>query len=112
VDDQRIEPSPLPSPERLAYLVTGDLEEDDIGLWEIVWRLNGSHPAVSLPDKVRLARQAVSLLGDHTVLWLGDPLEPDSRPLSSTELNALADDESAWHDPNNATMVVWLRPIR
>jgi hypothetical protein len=99
----------LPSPERLAYLISGELAEDHVGLWEVVWGLNASNPEAALADKIRLARRAVSLLGDEADLWHGDPLEPDSRPLTPAETQAIAEDHLAWHDPENASLVVWLK---
>jgi hypothetical protein len=99
----------LPSPERLAYLIVGDLADDDMGLWEIVWGLNAAHPGADLSDKIRLARTAVSLLADETELWLGDPLGPSGAPLTEKDVRALGDDDAAWHDPANASVVVWLR---
>jgi hypothetical protein len=99
----------LPSPERLAYVIAGDLAEDDVGLWEIVWGLNSTNPEAPLDEKVRIARRAVSLLSNEAELWHGDPLEPGSGPLSAAELRALAEDDLAWHDPANASLIVWLR---
>jgi hypothetical protein len=90
-------------------LIVGDLAEDDMGIREIVWGLNGTNPEADLSDKIRLARRAVSLLADETWLWRGDPLEPSSAPLTATEVQALGDDDAAWHDPDNASLVVWLR---
>lgn len=58
----------LPSPERLAGLIVGDLADDDLGLWEIVWGLNTTNPEADLIDKIRIARSAVSLLADETEL--------------------------------------------
>jgi hypothetical protein len=99
----------LPSPERLAYLISGELAEDNLGLWEVVWGLHATNPEASLADKIDLARRAVSLLADDADLWHGDPLEPDSRPLTPAELQAIAEDDLAWHDPKNASLVVWLK---
>ena len=64
--------SDLPSVDRLAYLISGDLQDDDLGLWEVVWRLNTLAPAASLDEKIRLARHAVSSLLGHNDLWRGD----------------------------------------
>jgi hypothetical protein len=101
--------SALPSPERLAYVIAGDLEEDNLGLWEVVWGLNSSHPRASLEEKIGLARRAVSLLGNQADLWRGDPLDPDGGPLTPEDLQALAADDLAWHDPKKASMIVWLK---
>ena len=87
----------------------GDLAEDDQGLWEIVWGLNATHPEAPLDAKIRLARHAVALLTDETKLWRGDPLDPGSAPLTFAEARVLAGDDAAWHDPANASLVVWIR---
>lgn len=62
----------LPSVDRLAYLITGDLQDDDLGLWEVVWKLNALAPAAPLDEKVRLARPAVSNLLGQLDLWRGE----------------------------------------
>lgn len=62
----------LPSVDRLVYLISGDLQSDDVGLWEVVWTLNTLAPAAPLDDKVRLARLAISSLLDHHDLWRGE----------------------------------------
>src|SRR3990170_4082710 len=61
----------LPSVERLAYLLSGDLEDDDLPLWEIVWQLTTTTPDARLADKLRLARRAISQLGDECELRRG-----------------------------------------
>jgi len=71
----------LPSVERLAYLLSGDLQDyGDLPLWEIVWQLNATSPVALLADKLRLVRRAVSQLGDECELWRGTwpggPVEP------------------------------------
>ena len=99
----------LPSPERLIFLLTDLLESDDFPLWEFVWSLNTMAPSAPLADKIRLARRAVSLLVGQYDLWRGEwPGGPVAR-LTESEAQALAEDDGAWHDPEHATLLVWLR---
>jgi hypothetical protein len=58
--DRVTDPSALPSPERVAYLLTVDLADDDVGLWQVVWGLDVLAPAALLADKITLARRAVT----------------------------------------------------
>ena len=99
----------LPSPERLVFLLTDELESDDYPLWEFVWNLNTMAPSAPLADKIRLARRAVSLLVGQYDLWRGDwPGGPVVR-LTESEMQILANDVEPWHDPEHATLLVWLR---
>ena len=101
----------LPSAERLAYLLSGDLQDDDIPLWEIVWGLNTRAPDAPLTAKLRIARRAVSQLGDECELWRGSwPGGPES-PLTDLELRVLAEDDAVWCDPEKASLLIWLRPV-
>lgn len=101
----------LPSPERLAFLLAGDLQEDDVPLWEVVWRLNSMAPDAALPDKLRLARRAVSMLADEYEFWRGDWPGGPVAPTSEQQVTLLATDDAAWHDPEQAALLVWLRPV-
>src|SRR5205085_2885906 len=86
----------LPSIERLAYLLSGDLQAGDVPVWEVVWQLNRSAPLAPLEDKLRLARRAVSQLGDEYQLWRGTWLDGPVAPLTVQETRDLAADDAAW----------------
>ena len=101
--------SDLPSVERLAYLVSGNLQSGDLPLWEIVWALNALVPEAPLDEKIRLARRAVSHVAGQYNLWRGEWPEGPTARLTESETRALALDDAAWHDPENATLLVWLR---
>ena len=103
------ETSQLPSLDRLVYLMSAELEEDDLGLWEVVWHLNTTAPAAPLEEKVQLARRAVSVLMGQHDLWRGEWPGGPVTPLSERETQALASDDAAWHDPEHATLLVWIR---
>jgi hypothetical protein len=78
-------------------------------LWESVWTLNTFAPKAPLDEKIRLARRAVAVLVGHHDLWRGEwPGGPVAR-LTESETQTLANDDAAWHDPENATLLVWLR---
>lgn len=99
----------LPSGDRLAYLISGDLQSDDVGLWEVVWTLNTLAPGAPLLEKIHLARQAVSsLVGDHD-LWRGDWPGGPVALLTEDEETTLGHDDTPWHDPEHATLLVWVR---
>jgi hypothetical protein len=101
--------SNLPSVDQLVYLISGDLQDDDIGLWEVVWTLNTLAPAAPLDEKVRLARYAVSRLLGHYALWRGDWPGGPVAPLTEEEKQTLAHYDAPWHDPERATLLVWIR---
>jgi hypothetical protein len=101
--------SDLPSVDRLAFLVSGELQDDDVGLWEVVWRLNTLAPAAPLGEKILLARHAVSSLLGHNHLWRGDWHGGPVALLTEDEMQILAHDDAPWHDPENATLLVWIR---
>lgn len=97
----------LPSVDRLTYLVSGDLQSDDVPLWEIVWTLNTLAPAVPLDEKIRLARRAVRELVGIYDLWRGEwPAGPVAL-LTEGEKHVIAHDDAPWHDPEHATLLVW-----
>lgn len=99
----------LPSVDRLAYLISGDLQSDDLGLWEVVWTLNTLAPAAPLDEKIRLARHTVSsLLGNHD-LWRGEWPGGPVALLTEDEKQTLAHGDTPWHDPEHATLLVWIR---
>ncbi len=103
--------SDLPSPERLVFMLADDLQEDDFPLWEFVWHLNSQTPAAPLADKIRLARRALPLLSDEYELWRGEwPGGPVAR-VTETEMRQMATDDACWHDPQTASLLVWLRPF-
>lgn len=103
--------SDLPSPERLAFMLAGYLQEDDLPLWEIVWHLNRDAPAVPLNEKIRLARRALPLLSDEYDLWRGEwPGGPVER-MSEAGIRAMETEDTCWHDPESASVLVWLRPV-
>jgi hypothetical protein len=106
VPDANIE---LPSVDRLAYLISGDLQSDDVGLWEVVWTLNTLAPAAPLDEKIRLARHAVSSLSGHHGLWRGEWPGGPVALLTEGEMQKLAHDDTPWHDPEHATLLVWIR---
>lgn len=100
----------LPSVDRLVYLIEGDLlQDDDIGLWEIVWTLNRLAPAATVAEKVRLARRAVSRLVGRCELWRGEWPGGPVALLTEDERNTLAHEDTPWHDPEHATLLVWVR---
>jgi hypothetical protein len=99
----------LQSPERLIFLPTDDLESDDFPLWEVVWNLNTLAPEAPLADKIRLARRAVSLLVGQYQLWRGEWPRGPLAPLTESDSRVLAEEDGPWHDPENATLLVWLR---
>jgi hypothetical protein len=99
----------LPSPERLVFLLTGELESDDFPLWEFVWNLNTLAPSVPLADKIGLARRAVSLLVGQYDMWRGEWPGGPVAPLTDSDLQVLAENDEPWHDPEHATLLVWLR---
>ncbi len=101
----------LPSVERLAYLLSGDLQDDDLPIWEIVWQLNTTAPVAPLADKLRLARRAVSLIRDEFELWRGTWPGGPVAPLTEQETRDLAGDDAAWYDPDKASLLVWLRRV-
>lgn len=99
----------LPSVERLAYLVSSDLQDDDLGLWEVVWTLNTLAPAAPLDEKIRLARHAVSSLLGQCDLWRGEWPGGPVAILSEDEKRTLSHDDAPWHDPEHAALLVWIR---
>jgi hypothetical protein len=99
----------LPSPERLVFLLTDELEGDDFPLWEFVWNLNTLAPLAPLTDKIRLARRAVSLLVGQYDLWRGEWPGGPVAPLTESEMQILGNNNDPWHDPERATLLVWLR---
>lgn len=99
----------LPSVDHLAYLISGDLQSDDVGLWEVVWTLNTLAPAAPLDEKIRLARLAVASLLGHHDLWRGEWPGGPIALLTEVEKQAIAHDDTPWHDPEHATLVVWIR---
>lgn len=101
----------LPSPERLAFLLARDLEDDDVPLWEVVWTINTMAPSASLAEKIKLARRAVRHLSDQYELWRGEWPHGPVAPLTETEASVMADDDACWHDPENATLLVWIHAI-
>jgi hypothetical protein len=100
---------PLPSPERLAYLISGNLQSHDLGLWEIVRTLNSLAPDAALADKIRLARRTLPLLVGHYDLWRGERPSGPVALLTEREKQVLAHDDAPWHDPDHAELLVWLR---
>ena len=101
--------SGLPSADRLAYLISEDLQSDDLGLWEIVWTLNTLAPEAALDEKIRLARRAVSVLVGQYDLWRGEWPTGPVAPLTEREKQTLARDDAPWFDPEHAALLVWLR---
>ena len=98
-----------PSIDRLTYLLSDDLHSDDLGLWEVVWTLNTVAPEAPLDEKIRLARSAVSRLPGQYDLWRGDWPGGPVALLTEDEKRALAHDHALWHDPEHATLLVWIR---
>lgn len=99
----------LPSLDRLTYLVSADLQSDDVPLWEIVWTLNALAPDAPLDEKVRLARSVVGALTGQYDLWRGEwPTGPVAL-LTEAEKRTLAHDDASWHDPEHASLLVWIR---
>ena len=101
--------SDLPSVDRLIELLSIDLQSDDVPLWEVVWTLNTLAPAAPLDEKIRLARRVVARLMSHTELWRGEWPGGPVAPVTESEVQALAHDDAPWHDPEHATLLVWLR---
>ena len=106
----RMPSDPLPSVDALILDVTDALESDDVPIWEFVWRLNAMCPDAQTPDKIRLARRAVTqLLGQEYGLWRGEWPSGPVAPLTERDVRQLADDDAAWTDPDSASVLVWLR---
>ena len=99
----------LPSLDRLVYLLSGDLQSDDLPLWEIVWTLNTLAPTAALEDKIRLARRAASVLVGQYDLWRGEWPGGPVAPLTHSETETLASEDTPWYDPERATLLVWIR---
>ncbi len=74
-----------------------------------VWTLNTLAPSSSLDMKIRLARRAVSSLLGHYDLWRGDWPGGPVALLTENEKQTLAHDDVPWHDPEYATLLVWIR---
>lgn len=101
--------SALPSLDRLVYLLSGDLQSDDLPLWEIVWTLNTLAPTAALEDKIHLARRATAVLVGQYDLWRGEWPGGPIAPLTQSETERLASEETPWYDPERATLLVWIR---
>lgn len=102
----------LPSVPELVFQMRDLLDAGDVGLWELVWHLNATHPDAPLDDKIRLARRATTdLISQDYDLWRGTWPEGPLVPLTETEKRDLADDAAAWYDPRSAAMLVWLRQV-
>jgi hypothetical protein len=89
--------------------MSAELEGDDLALWEIVWTLNTLAPAAPLDEKIRLARRAVRVLVGQYDLWRGEWPAGPVAPLTESETQTLAHDDAPWHDPEHATLLVWIR---
>jgi hypothetical protein len=92
-----------------AFLLDDVTYEDDQGLWEIVWTLNGQFPDKPLACKVELAREAVRLLGPKIELWRGRWPEGPLEPLTEAEADSLVADDLPWYDPERASQLIWVR---
>ena len=102
-------PATPPSLDRLVYLTSADLQDDDLGLREVVCILSSLAPAAPLDERIRLARRAVSVLVGQYDLWRGEwPTGPVAR-VTDSEMQTLAHDDTPWHDPEQATLLAWLR---
>jgi hypothetical protein len=104
--------SGLPSPERLAYLLSNDLQSGDVPLWALVRHLDGLAPAASLSDKIRLAQRTLPLLLQEHDLWRGKSPGGPVAPMTEAEISAMSNDDTSWHDPEKASILVWLRAVR
>lgn len=99
----------LPSLDRLVFLLSGNLQSDDLPLWEIVWTLNTLAPTAALEDKIGLARRAASVLVGQYDLWRGEWPGGPVAPLTSSETEILVSEDAPWYDPDRATLLVWIR---
>lgn len=87
------------------------IQEDDFPIWEFVWHLNRMAPAAPLGDKIRVARRAMRSFMDEYELWRGEWPSGPVAPMTEVEIEAMAGDEACWHDPQNASLLVWLRAV-
>ena len=70
--------------------------------------MNTLVPAAPLDEKIGLARHAVSSLLGHHVLWRGAWPGGPVALLTENEKRTLAHDDTPWHDPEHATLLVWI----
>ncbi|MDB4906245.1 MAG: hypothetical protein JWO05_1029 [Gemmatimonadetes bacterium] len=76
--------------------------EDYTGLYEVIWSLNATYPAVGRAEKLRAAQAVVSQLlaegrvGLYTTTWLSRQFED----VPAREAEALVHDPSVWSEPN------------
>ena len=71
--------------------------------------LNTLAPAAPLDEKIRLARHVVSSLLGNYDLWRGELPGGPVALLTEEEMQTLARDDTPWHDPEHATLLVWIR---
>jgi hypothetical protein len=93
----------LPSPQQLRETLLDDLvHEDDVWLWEIVWKLNNDCPEPPAAAKIDLARRVVfTLVTEQAIeLWRADRWPPTAfHQLDPQEISQLRDGDAPWSDP-------------
>jgi hypothetical protein len=102
----------LPSADGLIMQIRDLLDFGDVGVWELVWALNSSHPDARLLDKIKVAKRAATLLiSQDWDLWRGVWPEGPIAPLTQEEKVRLSEEDAAWFDPESAELLVWLRQL-
>ena len=102
----------LPAPDAVRDRLLDALRhEDDQGLWEVVWVMNGQGCAAPVEMKVQLARDVVlKLLGEGRVeLWHVTWPGTTARELTPDELRRLTSEDAPWCDPANCDLLVEIR---
>jgi hypothetical protein len=111
--DQHVSDAALPAPAELAAEIMLELDGYNLGLWEIAWMLNHEHPNTDTTARVTLARVVVfDLLDRHAIgLWQMNDWPPTAyEPLTQDETDQLRRDDLPWFDPENAAILVEIRP--
>ena len=101
--------SDLPSVDRLVYLISGAFRTTTSGFGGGRVEIDTLAPPAPLDEKIRRARHAVSSLLGHNDLWRGDWPGGPIAFLTEDEMGLLAHDDVPWHDPEHATLLVWIR---
>jgi hypothetical protein len=90
------------------------LEEDEYGLYEVIWSLNTQHPDAEPAEKVRVAHAAMrELLNEHRValsraVWASQARQPIAR----SDALGLIESPVAWAPPDSdkGEYLVFWRP--
>lgn len=102
----------LPSLDRLVHLLSGDIQSDDLPLWEIVWTLNARwrrrHRLRTRSVWHDARRLCWSISTTYGVVRPGGPVAL----LTRSETESLVSEDTPWYDPKRATLLVWIREER